>query len=73
MKNKGLHAEDILVELDLLAKIYDNPVKYVVRDAAIEIRQLRGEIAAWKDAADNWDCSTPEELKERIFGLPDIY
>ena len=32
---------DILVELDSLAKTYDNPVKCAARDAAIEIRNLR--------------------------------
>lgn len=64
---------DILVELDSLVKIYDNPIKCAARDAAIEIRKLRGEISAWKDAADKWDCSTPDELKSSIFGLPDIY
>lgn len=32
---------DILVELDSLAKNYDNPVKCAARDAAIEIRALR--------------------------------
>lgn len=32
---------DILVELDSLAKIYDNPIKCAARDAAIEIKRLR--------------------------------
>jgi len=35
---------DILDELDLLAEIYDNPIKCAARDAAIEIRQLRAAI-----------------------------
>ena len=41
--------------------------------AAKKIDELEAEIAAWKAAAGEWDCSTPAELKERIFSLPYIY
>lgn len=55
---KGL---DILVGLDSMAKIYDNPVKCVARDAAIEIRKLRKAIAETLDEnghlADGDNCT----------------
>jgi len=37
------------------------------------VRELLDEIQAWQKAAENWDCTTPKELEERIFALPEIY
>ena len=38
-----------------------------------EIISLREEVKAWEAAADEWQCGTPEQLKERICGLPETY
>ena len=40
---------------------------------AKRLEKAEAEIKAWKDAADEWDCSTPEQLKWRIFSLPATY
>jgi len=37
------------------------------------INDLDEQIAAWKKAADEWQCSTPEELTNRIHQLPETY
>jgi len=57
-------------------------IKAHIRQLAPHMMQREGvgllleaerEIEAWKDAAEKWDCATPEELKDRIFGLSEIY
>jgi len=52
---------DILVQLDSMSKIYDNPVKCATRDAAIEIRKLRAAIKKTLDdnghLADGDNCT----------------
>lgn len=48
---------------------FDMDMAYMAK----RLEKAEAEIKAWKDAADEWDCYTPEELKERIFSLPAMY
>jgi hypothetical protein len=34
------------------------------------ISELEAEIAEWRTAAGEWNCSSPEELRYRIVSLP---
>ena len=48
---------DILVELELLAKTYDNPIKCVALDAIKEIKRLRKD-----EARIDWLASTEQNI-----------
>ena len=47
---------------------------HMMRRKGVELLlEAEREILAWEKAAEQWDCSTPEELKDRIAGLPETY
>lgn len=37
------------------------------------IEDLDSQITDWSSAAKEWNCSTPEELRNRISQLPETY
>jgi|DEB19_MinimDraft_3_1074340.scaffolds.fasta_scaffold61624_2 hypothetical protein len=55
------------------SEIKEAEASHHIQNLIAIIESLDLQITAWRSAAGEWNCDTPEELRSRINQLPETY